>query len=75
MSLINDLRLDVGDDSSVVYPTGSVITAQPTINACASTYLLLTDLRLDIGDDADVDFGIVNRRFQSQRLQKFGELQ
>jgi len=60
MSLINDLRLDTGDDEDVIYGSGTVSPPAPIQNICGQTYLLLTDIRVDIGDDEGVDFGIVN---------------
>lgn len=44
MSLISDLRLDIGDDLYYSYPTGVPITESG----------LMIDLRLDIGDDDGV---------------------
>ena len=43
MSLIGDLRLDIGDDETFVYPTGLIVESG-----------LMVDLRLDIGDDEGV---------------------
>lgn len=46
MGLIDDLRTDIGDDGSVIYPSGVVSNSE--------LETMLRDIRLDIGDDEDI---------------------
>jgi len=54
MGLIEDLRLDIADDSSVSWPTAptGIITPSPVVGNRAIG--LIEDVRLDIGDDDSV---------------------
>ena len=53
MSLINDLRLDVGDDGDIEWPTATGIVPTPTSVVVYDTSFI-NHLRLDIGDDENV---------------------
>jgi hypothetical protein len=53
MSLINDLRIDIGDDDGVVL-SGVAAPLQPAQSIGTNLGLLIRDLRVDIGDETDV---------------------
>lgn len=67
MSLLSDLRLDIGDDN--VTPFNSGVTTQV---ASSNSPLLIRHLRLDIGDDISL---VVSSGNASDSLEINGYLQ
>lgn len=61
MSLIEDLRLDIGDDVGVVYASGS---GSPIVSdeywTSDEALNLIVDLRLDIGDDEEINYASIS---------------
>jgi len=55
MSLLSELRIDIGDDSNVVL-SGVIIPAEPVQTVGPDIGYMLRDLRVDTGDDDSVDF-------------------
>jgi hypothetical protein len=55
MSLLNELRVDIGDDDNVVL-SGVTIPAQPQQTIGPELGFLVRDLRVDTGDDETFDF-------------------
>ena len=54
MGLIDDLRLDIGDDGSIASSGSSSTTLPP--NYCPDTFNTIGDIRIDIGDDSNLVF-------------------
>jgi len=50
MNLFWDIRLDIGDDSNLVIPSGTYV-GSASYSSSSGNANMLGDIRIDIGDD------------------------
>jgi len=60
MSLLNDLRVNIGDDDEVNFASGTIPQSPVVSTVGPSIALMLRDLRVDVGDDDEVNFGDIS---------------
>lgn len=58
MGLIDELRLDIGDDESIIWPASGILPSPTPITNLDRT--TIDELRLDIGDDEDVVYSSIS---------------
>lgn len=56
MSLLNNLRVNIGDDDEVNFSSGIAPPTQQVQNISESLYSLMRDIRVNTGDDGEVNF-------------------